>query len=793
MKDTDIMTARYQRAANLMQGIHTKRLVRNTVVFPIWIEESDCFWYVRDTKIETKSSASYGKEYRLVNARASTNEVAFDHYALATALAESAEHEVDATDLPISNVNMALTAKDISIKQVSEVSFTAYGGQWLFNTTALTCKAINTIANNERMSPDGKKVVFRRENNLWIRHLDTCEESPLTLDGEEDYVYGAPGSAWGVEHELDQRPQALWSPDSKQIFTLQRDTRKVKTTPTVYYVPKDGTFRPRVKFNKVALPGDEHIETSRLVAINCEAGHIQEVDYKNIPTTRNGFGFFSSGLGWWATDSRRAYFIELERGYKKVRLIEFNTATGATRVLFEETTKTHINLMLNNDERPSFVSLPETNELLWFSERTGWAHLYLYDLDTGELKNVVTQGEWLVRDVIHVDLARREVFVQTAGRERDRDPYYRDLCRINLDTSEIITLVSSDHDYWAVGQKNMNTFLAVAYGHDAGAACGVSPSGNYAVITRARADEAPITQLVDRQSEIVLGIEVADISDLPCNWQWPEPLKLLAADKKTDIYGLIFRPSDFADDNSYPIVCHVFGTPEVPFVSKGSFCNGTAFGWAYLEAAALAELGFIVLQLDTRGTPCRHKAFHDESYGWAESACNLDDYISSIKQLSKYRSYIDINRVGITSHSTGGPGGVQGLLKHPEFFKVGVNGMLHDSRLQSASMWGEKFHGISGPKPGRLFPEELADNLQGKLLMMQGMLDRPATMLRLVDALHYANKDFDMILLPNFGHEVSGYLIRRAWDYLVRHLLNKEPPKEFTLMTAFDSNLSMEF
>ena len=792
----DTIRARYERAAKLMQGIYSKKLVCNSTVFPIWIEESDCFWYEREANNEQVDSNLFGKEYRLVDAEFSTNCVAFDHEALAAALSKAIGQDVDARDLPITKVEMVLAPKNASTRTVSEVHFFAYDKKWLFNADNGECISVNSVAENECISPDGLRVVFLRDFNLWIRELDTGVERALTHDGEEFYVYGATGAAWGFEQDMNQHPQAIWSPDSKLIFTVQRDTRQVLMLPVVDHIPDNGNVRPDVKFTKIAYPGDEHVDTLRLLAIDCNSSLIQEVNYRKIPITRNSFGFFFSNLGWWGNDSRLAYFIDVERDYKTVRIVEFDTFTGNARILFEETSKTRINLMLNADEYPVFCPLPDSDELLWFSERSGWAHLYLYDLKSGDLKNIVTQGEWVVRDVVHIDTQRREVFLQTAGRETSRDPYYRDLCRVCLDTGEIHTLISSDHEYCVVTQKNMNTFLAISLGKDVGLASGVSPTGNFATVTRSRADETPVTVLINRDGKKILDIETTDISNLLSDWQWPETVRLVADDDLTDLFGLVYRPSFFSPDESYPIVAHVFSTPDFPFTPKGAFTNGPLFGAAYLDAAALAELGFIVIQVDTRGSSYRSKAFQDVSYGWAEAACNLEDYISCIKQLSAHYPYMDINRVGITSHCTGGPGGLQGLLQHPDFFKVGVNGIHHDSRLMSASMWGELLEGLHGPERDGLYPEELVERLQGKLLMTHGMLDAccaPAGVFRVIDALHKANKDFDMLLLPRLGHEFSSYLTRRSWDYLVVHLLELDPPKEFKLVTELDTALEAAF
>lgn len=788
LEDTDtIMINRYQRAAKFIDGAFSNNLVRNATVFPVWLENTDCFWYERAVFVSGNKEAAgtINKEFRIVNASTSSNKLAFDHEEMASLLASHTGESINAGNLPINNVKMIPNLRDLSRQPIAEVHFNALGREWQFNVSVGTCEEIRPLAlKNERLSPDRKKVAFKRDHNLWLRNLENGEEKQLTTDGEADLSYAEAGSAWGHETEIDLEPQAIFSPDSSFIFTVQRDRRQVKSFPVLNHVPTGGNVRPTVDYCKIAFPGDEHVETLRVVAINCHTYEVRPAHYPQIPTTRNSYGFFSSELGWWGKDSRRAYFIDVDSNYKTARLVEFDVATGSTRILFEETSETHINLMLNADERPALKPLPDSDELLWFSERNGWAHLYIYCLENGQLKKALTQGNWLVRDIIYFNAEKRELFVQTAGRVEGRDPYYRDLCRINIDTGELTTLVSGDFECNAVNQKSLNTILARTFGNDVSSSCAVSPTGNFAVVTKSRADQVPVTFLVNQLGERVCEIETADISDLPENWQWPEPVKLLAADDSTNLYGLVFRPSDFSAEKSYPLVMHVFANPELPWVSKGSFANGTAFGYSYLEAAALAELGFIVVQIDSRGTACWKKSFHDESYGWIESAANLEDYVAGVRQLGEKYDYIDIDRVGITNHSSGGPGPVQGLLRYPDFFKVGVSSNLHDSRLMSRSMWADKFEGGKADISKYDYPESLVGNLSGKLLLMHGMLDTtspPACTFRLIAALEKANKDFDMILLPTAAHAIPRYLVRRAWDYLIRNLLEKEPPKEFQL------------
>ena len=785
--DNQNMEARYQRAQTLMQGVWTDTLVSNDTVYPFWIGDSDCFWYVRTTKHGKGDSAQTGKEFRLVDAQKATNNMAFDHALLAAALAEAAQQPVDANNLPISQADMQLDSEKLNENLLKTVSFNAFDQRWCFDTKTKACTQMELTPIDWEVSPDGKCAVFVRDFNLWIRELATGEERALTRDGEEFFIYGLAGRMSGFVFE--PRVQARWSADSKRVYTVQHDERQLKSLPIVNHVPMDGSLRPTVEYNKMAYPGDDHIATLRLLCIDIETGHIQDANYRQIPVTRNSLGLFSSNLAWWSTDSRRAYFVDVERDFKTVRVVEFDTHNGETKVLLKETTDTQINLMINGDEQPAFRPLPETGELLWFSERSGWAHLYLYDLETGALKNTVTQGEWLVRHIVDIDLTRREVVIQTLGRIQDRNPYYQDLCRAHLDTGELTPWVSSDHEIAAVTYKDFNVYFNFAgFPHDLRQANGVSPTGSFAVVTQSRADEVPRSFIVNRKGDSCLELEVADTSGLPDTWRWPEPVKVLAADDRTELQGLVFRPSDFSAEKSYPVLTYVLSSPDFPITVGGSFGNVIFGGAFYLEAAALAELGFIVLQIDTRGAAYRSKAFKDESYGWVESACNFDDLISATRQLAERYAYMDSNRVGIVS-LWGGPGGLQGLLKHPDFYSVGVSSQLHDSRLMSAPLWGEMYEGTTGPKAEYQYPEAMADKLEGKLLLINGMIDfmtPPTAVFRVVEALQKANKDFDLLLLPSLGHGTSSYVMRRTWDYLVKHLLKTEPPKEFSLaVTAF--------
>ena len=763
----DDMHARYKRAEHFNQGMFGKAVARNTTLFPVWIEDSNSFWYEREL--------DRGKKIRLVDAEQGLNVDAFNHQALAAALAAATGKAVDAEDLPINNLNGMASHNIQMTLQPLTVMFSAFEKRWKFNDDSGVLVEIEQIPNNWVISPDGNKAAFRRDYNIWVRDLHTGEERVLTNDGEEFYQYGIPGSVWGNDAFVTVLPlQSRWSPDGKYLFTVQLDQRQVKTVGEIQHVPLDGSLRPKTRQRKLAFPEDSHVESYRLIVIDIDTANCQEVCYNLIPTTMGARGgFFANSLGWWAPDSRSAYFIDVDRHYKYVRVLEFDIRTGVTRLLFVETSKTRIDLLMDPLGLTRFLPLPETRELLWCSECSGWAHVYLYDLENGALKNVVTTGEWVVRDVIHFDAKRRELFLSTAGRVLERDPYYRDLIRVNIDTGELFTLVASDHEY--VTQSPIG--YAQSYKGYAGLSGGVSPTGDYAVVTRSRVDEVTETYLLDRNGKLILHLETADHS-LPEGWQWPEPVKMKAADGKTDIYGVIYRPSNFSEEKVYPVIDHTYVGHLSSAVARSSFRTGAEM--SYAEAASLAELGFIVIQVEGRGGMYRSKAFSDESYGWKDCGCDIDDHVIAIQQLAERYPYMDLNRVGIFG-SFGGTGALRGLLHHPDFFKVGVAGQIVDFRVAGANM-GDMYEGpVSNFKKKHL--EELVNNLKGKLLIAVGLLDYvpPAASLRIVEALQRANKDFDLIVEPCGGYYVTPYQLRRAWDFLVFHLQGNVPVAEFKL------------
>ena len=764
--DVNNMAQRYSNAESLLQGSFSPNKFPNSILFPNWIGESDVFWYER--------FSATGREYRVVSARDQKNVVAFDHGKLASALADVSGEGVDCEKLPITHVSFQL---DPTI-----VAFQAFKKSWTYKPDMDQLEEVSISSDADSVSPDGKHAVFTKDYNLWLRHMPSGEERQLTFDGEEFFSYATAGRAWGSPMADDNKLQVVWSPNSKQILTVKRDRRKVKSLPVLHNLPKDGELRPKVEYVKIAYPGDDHVEEYKILAIDVATGAIAEAVHDSIAVIRNSGGFFSDNLGWWRKDSKAAYFVDVDRYYKSAKVVEFDLTSGATKTQFEETTDTHLQLSDNADESPSLLPLPESDEIIWYSNCSGWGHLYLYSTEDGALKNKITSGDWVVRDIVHYDKERREIYVQTSSRRKGVRPHNKDLIKVKIDTGNVTELASGKYTYFAAHGRSVVTNMAAFFGAAAVRPNAISPTGNFFVVTRSCLDEAPESILFDKAGTKVMPLECADLSALPDNWRWPESIKVLSDDGETEIDGCVYRPSTFSEDESYPVLSQVFNTPELCWMPEGSFgCDGLG-GFPFFVGAALAELGFIVVQFVGRGTTGRSKVFLDGSYGCLEDASTLADHVSGIKQLAEKYPYMDLERVGVISDQ-GGPGGIQGLLDFPDFYKVGVASTIHDSRVMSAPLWGDKFEGPVASNR-RVFPEEKVDQLRGKLFIIHGLLDTtspPAGAFRVIEALKKANKNFDMLLLPSLGHDISNYATRRSWDYLVTHLLGAEPPHEYPL------------
>lgn len=783
----DAIMGRYKRAGRYEREGWSANMVVNASVWPKWIADTDEFVYERQVRVESESlsddsgnsSSEIATEYRLVNCIKKTNSPAFNHEALAQVLSLQVEQSIDPRNLPINE----LTTDGFPVS----LAFTAFDRRWKYRVRENSLEELPIYPSHWLLSPDGKKAAYLLDHNLWLKDLVTELEYALTVDGERYNAYGVfPERADIVRNSgsagYPQIPQAVWSPDSKYLLTQQTDERHVLSLPVITYVPQDGSIRPKLLETRYPFPGEQDVARFRLLVLQADGRKPVDVPYPSLLDVGVAPGLFSRGRAWWAKDCRTAYFVDVSRGEKQVTVVAFDVKSGRVKIIFEEKSETYIDLAFLNEDICSFIPLPDTNELIWWSERTGWAHLYLYDINRGVLKAALTKGEWLVREIIGVDLGRREVYFQAAGRVNGRDPYYCEIVRVHLDTKQLTVLASSDHNYLMHKPGTMFVEAMAMFGRDVIGCAGLAPSGNYFLTTRSRVNEISVTELRDRKGKLIMQVESADTGGLPNDWRWPEPVRLLAADGKTDIYGVVFFPTDFDKYKHYPIIDYVQVNTAASNVPKSAFCSDISSATAYFASAAWAELGFIVVIIDGRGSAQRDKIFHDESYGHTQMASNLEDHVAGIKQLANRYPSMDLERVGIV-----GPGGcngpVYGLLAYPDFYKVGVANSIYDPRLT---------HGVDiyqgDPRENdydQVVLGTYAANLKGKLLLVHGMLDNyyhSAGMLQLIDALAKANKNFDMLMLPNGGHMWrQGYPLRRAWDYMVQHLQEREPPLNYEL------------
>jgi dipeptidyl aminopeptidase/acylaminoacyl peptidase len=594
--------------------------------------------------------------------------------------------------------------------------------------------------------------VFIRDWNLWVRDVTTKEEKQLTKDGVKDFGYATDNAGWASS----DRPIVLWSPDSKKVATFQQDEREVGD---MYLV--DTKPRPVLKAWKYPLPGDKVVAMLHRVVIDTDTAEI--VRFKMDPDYHRamlGDNFSISDMQW-SPDAAQLAFVSTSRDHKQAVVRVADAKTGTVRTVFDESEKTHF-------ESPAgWRVLWATNEIIWNSQRDNWSHLYLYDLATGKLKNQITSGEGPVMQIVRVDEKARVVYFVANGREAGQDPYFRHYYRINFDGTGYVSLTPDTGDHSAM----------------------FSPSGKLVVDTYSTCEKEPVVVLRDGVTgKLVMPLEKADISKLlATGWKPPIAFSVKGRDGKTDIYGMLFRPTNFDPSKKYPIINNAYPGPQ-----SGSV-GGRSFSAARGDKQALAELGFVVVSIDGMGTPGRSKSFHDAYYGAMGRDNTLPDQVTGMKQLAERYPWIDIDRAAMWGHSGGGFIAADAMFRYPDFFKVGISESgNHDQRAYEDD-WGERYQGLlvrNADGTDNYEPEAnqlVAKNLKGHLLLAHGMMDNnvpPYNTYLVMEELYKANKDFDLILFPHATHgfgQQSNYMMRRRWDYFVKHLLGVDPPKEYQM------------
>lgn len=605
---------------------------------------------------------------------------------------------------------------------------------------------------DEVLSPDGKKSILIKDYNLYLKDVASDKLTQLTTDGVKDYGYATDNAGW----KHSDAPILRWSPDSKKIMTFQQDQRNSKEM----YLVTTNVGAPKLEAWKYPLPGDKEIPTIRRVVIDIEN---QKVISLNIPPDphRGTLSDDISSSGTfddidWKADGSEVAFVSTSRDHKNEKFRIANASTGAVREVFEETVKTQFE---SGQGTINWRYLPATKEIIWYSERDNWGHLYLYDSTTGKVKNQITKGNWVVTRLLKVDEKTRKLFFIANGQDK-LNPYFGHFFTIGFDGKNLKDLTPEPGNH-------MVTF---------------SPSGKFFIDNYSQPNVPANVVLKDINGKVVSELAKTDVSRLTATgWKAPTPVTVKANDGKTDIYGLVFTPSKMDATKKYPVIDYIYPGPQGG--SVGSWFFSASRG----DNQALAELGFIVVVLEGTSNPGRSKSYHDMNYGnMAENT--LPDQITAIKQLAtKYP--IDTAKVGIWGHSGGGFATAAAMFRYPDFFKVGISESGNHDNRNYEDDWGERYNGLAeNVDYAAQANQTYAKNLKGKLMLVHGMMDDnvpPYNTLLVVEALQKANKSFDLVIFPNSAHgygPYSAYMMRRRWDYFVQHLLGAEPPRDYKMV-----------
>ncbi len=756
-------TVSYSRAEQFLDW-NTRTLIAGDQVQPGWLKDGNRFWY--------RNKTNTGAEFVLVDPASGSRGPLFDHVRLARAMTLAGDTAFEAHKLPFETFRFTRDGDN-----ESEIEFNTNRKRFVCNIATYACTVGDTLPNPARfvLSPDKTKEAFIHKNNLYVRSRDGSDSTQLTTDGVDYWAYGTTmprPSELQFNRQNNRRPNLRWSPDGKKIAIIRADERAVAHHHYVQYTGQ----RTKHYSQPYALPGDTAVPHPYLYVVDVATKQAVQAKVAPRPNQLSIGGSVRDSA--WAENSQVVHVSFYTRGSKSAYLGAVDAATGDFRVIARDTGKTYVE-MANPQDPASFYVTKDLKDAFWFSERDGWGHLYRFD-GTGttaiattdgdggmvqhpEPKAQVTSGAWQVGQIAHVDETNKQIYFTARGREPNGFLYYPKLYRMGYDGSGL-TLITQEEAHHRI------TF---------------SPSGRYFVDTYSTLTTPPVTVVRTADGKLVRKIEEADISRLKeIGWRPVVPFSVKARDGVTDIYGLLYFPSNIDSTKKYPIISHIYPGPQVGSVRGWNFTSGG-------EPYSLAELGFVVMQLDHMGTPLRSKAFHDNYYGFFGDN-GLPDHITAIKQLGARYGFIDVDRVGIFGHSGGGFASTDAILRYPDFFKVAVSGAgNHDNRSYNI-YWAEKYQGLMQRDTLRKTDnfetsanKTMVKNLQGKLMLMHGDMDdnvHPAMTVQVIDELIKANKSFDLVWAPNRNHGLNEpYFIRRRWDYFVEHLLGATPPQNYEI------------
>ncbi|MGF7025554.1 MULTISPECIES: S9 family peptidase [Sphingobacterium] len=716
--------ADYTRAQNLKKQLTNK--IENLPGQFYWNDKGDLFWYDRNTL--------QGKEYILVNPQAKTKEQLFDLTNVFSLVDEKLGRKIE---------NRVISNDQIKLLDEDQVSLDIAGYLWIWNRRSSQLSQGAASGNKERNmrywgqreqgnayreveSPDKKYVAFIRNNNVFLaKKGNTNEARQITFDGNTANYYSN---------------DIQWAPDSRKLATVKTQKIEIRQLTLIESSPKD-QLQPKIQTRDYVKPGDE-LAQKLPILYDLEKDRLSVFDATLIPNQ-----FYLSDLSW-RDDSRAFTFEYNKRGHQVYGVMQMDANSGTSSFLIQEQNKTFIDY----SGKKYREDLADGKEIVWASERDGWNHLYLYDGITGKVKNQITKGNWVVRKIVHVDAEKRTVIFEGSGVNAAEDPYLVHYYAIGLDGKGLKLLTEENANHQAFFNKDYSQF----------------------VDTYSRVDQPPISVLRDKNGRLIMELEKTNSSLLEAaGWRAPEVFKAKGRDGATDIWGIIIRPTNFDPAKSYPVIEYIYAGPHSSFVPKSFYSNPSGM-------YELAELGFIVVQIDGMGTSNRSKAFHDVCWKNLKDA-GFPDRIAWMQAASKQYKYMDIGRVGIYGTSAGGQSSTGALLFHPEFYKVGVSSCgCHDNRMDKI-WWNEQWMGWPvGPEYAASSNIENAAKLEGNLLLIVGELDDnvdPSSTFQLVDALIKARKNHDFIMVPGMGHSSGGdYGERKRRDYFVKHLLGVDPP-----------------
>jgi dipeptidyl aminopeptidase/acylaminoacyl peptidase len=734
--NAQVTSADYERATNVRSKY--KGLALDVADSPFWIKGTHKFVY--------RKTVEGGSAFVLVDADAGTKAAAFDHEKLASVLSETAGEKFTAVTLPFQRFRLNKTG--------TRIEFVLKESRWSCDIAKYSCSEAGPIQDewspfepdgedaeafkrHEKQiapSPDGKWLAYVENFNLFIRPKTGGDGFPLSLDGAE-----------GNSYDFDS---IAWSPDSQRVVAYRVRAGYHRKIQFIESSPKN-QLQPKYSVIEYEKPGDvlDHPQPVLFEVASKKQANIDNSLFANP--------YELTHATWWK-DGRAFTFEYNQRGHQVYRIIEVDAATGTTRSLISEESKTFIDyprLVKNQHDtgKTYRYDVRDGSEIIWMSERDGWAHLYLYDGKTGALKNQITKGNWVVRAVDRVDEEKRQIWFEASGMYPGRDPYFMHAYRINFDGSGLTPLTSADAN------------------HDVN----YSSDGQYYIDIFSRVDEPTKAELRrSADASLAMKVEQANIQKLDAaGWKPPEVFTAMGRDGKTDIWGLIYRPANFDPKKKYPVIESIYAGPQGSFVQKSFFPS----------AESLTELGFVVVHIDGMGTNNRSKAFHDVAWKNLKDGGFADRILWHKAVAAKYPWY-DISRVGVFGTSAGGQNALGALLFHPEFYKAGVaNSGSHDNRMDKI-WWNELWMSWPiGPHYAESSNVDNAYRLKGNLLLIVGEMDNnvdPASTWQVVNALIRANKMFDLLFVPGGGHGAGGeYGQRLMGDFFVRNLLHEWPPE----------------